>query len=76
VADVTPALSFLDHDQAVSRNVFHDFLSAAQPFHRHASCFAGAAEAEMQSQIALRAETTTAPHFLNLPPAFGFDKHS
>jgi hypothetical protein len=56
--------------------MLQDFLSAAQPLNDYPSRFVRGAEAEVQPQIALRAETATAAQFLNLPPAFGFDNHS
>src|SRR5438270_5295573 len=70
------SFSFLNHDQAVSGNVLESFLGTAEPFHQYASCLAGATQAKVQSQIALRAKASATTYFLNLLAAIRFDDYS
>jgi hypothetical protein len=59
----------LDGHQPIGRDMLQDFLRAAQPLHLDAIRLPGVAQAEVQSQVALRAEAAAAAHFLSLPLA-------
>src|SRR5207248_6446900 len=70
------SFSFLNNDQAVSRDVLKYLLRTAQPVYGDASCLAGATQAKVQSQIALRAKAPATAYFLNLLAAIRFDDYS
>src|SRR5439155_18135795 len=74
---VPPALRALfDDNVAVRRNAVQPVHCAAGPSYRNSAHARGGAQAEMQSQIALREVTSAASDFVDLPRAAGFHLHA
>ena len=66
------AFTLLEGHQTVYWNSLQHFPGTAEPLHLYPRHHPGLAQAEVQAQIAVRAETPSAPYFLNLTPVFRF----
>src|SRR5690242_8173426 len=74
---VPPALGALVDDHlAVRRNSAYAVHGAAGPSYRNPVHARGGAKAEVQAEVALREVTASAPHFVDLPQAAGFQLHA
>src|SRR5258706_9389585 len=74
---VPPALRALfDDNVAVRRNAAQPVHCAAGPSYRNSAHARGGAQAEMQTQVALREITASAADFVDLARAAGFHLHA
>src|SRR5260370_23345649 len=69
------ALTFLDHDHAIGRNMRQRFLCAAKPPDLHPRLLCRS-QAEVQSEVVLRAKASAAANLLHLPPIVRKDNHT